>query len=73
MIDMNPWLETCFSFKTQKEAKDRLDKCMAKIKENGSKFMIYRKDDGTFVPLVFASPRDWDAGVYASHNVAVTN
>lgn len=73
MTNLNNWLETVPGLKTEKGAMKRLDKVLDTIQENGSKFMIYRKSDGTFVPLVIASPREWAIGLYAQLGICVTN
>ena len=71
--NLNAWLETMDGLKTEKGAQRRLDAVMALIVENGSKYMIYRKNDGTFVPLVIASSKDWAVGSYAHNGICVTN
>ena len=73
MTNLNAWLETIPGLKTQAGAQKRLDKVMDTIVENGSKFMLYRKADGSFVPLVIVSSRDWAAGMYATLGICVTN
>jgi hypothetical protein len=73
MTNLNSWLETIEGLKTEKGAQKRLDKVLELIKENGSKYMIYRKMDGTFVPLVIASSKDYAVGAYAHNGVCVTN
>lgn len=73
MRDINAWLETVPGLKTEKGAKARLDKMMDLIVENNSKFMIFRKSDNTFVPVVLLSPKDWAAGAYAHNGICVTN
>lgn len=71
--NINVWLDTVPGLKTEKGAMARIDKVLLTIVENGSKFMVYRKPDGTFVPLVIASSKDWAVGFYAHHGICVTN
>jgi len=71
--NLNNWLDTVPGLKTEKGAQKRLDSVMDLVIENGSKFMIYRKFDGTFVPLIIASAKDWAVGTYAHKGVCVTN
>lgn len=73
MIDMNKWLETIPGLKTEKGAMKRIDKVLKLVTENHSKYLIYRKNDGTFVPLIIASSSDWAVGHYAHHGICVTN
>ena len=73
MTNMNSWLETIPGLKTEKSAMARLNKVMSLIEENRSKWMIFRKSDNTFVPLVIASDRDWAIGAYAHSGICVTN
>lgn len=73
MTNLNAWLETIVGLKTEKGAMKRLENCLETIKENGSKYMIYRKMDGTFVPLVIASSKDWAVGAYVHNGICVTN
>lgn len=73
MTNINAWLETIPGLKTEKGAQKRLDKVMSLIVENRSKYMIFKKNDGTFVPLVFANSNDWAAASYAWAGVCVTN
>ena len=74
MMNMNTWLESVAGLKTEKGAQKRLDAVMEIIKESGSKYMLYRKLDGTFVPLVFLNDRGgWAAGLLAHNGVCVTN
>ena len=73
MTNLNAWLDTVPGLKTEKGAQKRLDSVMATLKETGSRYMIYRKFDGTFVPLIIANSRDWAVGLYASAGICVTN
>lgn len=74
MTNLNNWLETIVGLKTEKGAQKRLDAVMEIIEESGSKYMLYRKLDGTFVPLVFINERGgWAAGLLAFKGVCVTN
>ena len=73
MTNLNAWLETIPGLKTEKGAMKRLDRWIDHINEIGSKYMIYRKTDGTFVPLIIASSRDWAVGGYAAGGICVTN
>jgi hypothetical protein len=70
---INAWLDTIPGLKTEKGAMKRLEKFLDIIVENDSKFMVYRKADGTFVPLVIASPKDYAIGAYAHNGICVTN
>jgi hypothetical protein len=71
--NLNSWLDTAPSLKTEKGAMKRLEKFLDIIAQNDSKFMVYRKYDGTFVPLVIASSKDWAVGAYAHAGICVTN
>jgi hypothetical protein len=73
MTNLNQWLESIPGLRTEKGAMARLNKVLSDVEENGSKWMVYRKADGTFVPLVIASSRDWMVGVYAHMGICVTN
>jgi hypothetical protein len=73
MTNLNAWLDTIPGLKTEKGAMKRLENFLETIKENGSKYMIYRKMDGTFVPLVIASGKDYAVGAYAHGGICVTN
>lgn len=72
-MNINAWLETVPGLKTEKGAMKRLERFLDVIKENDSKYMLFRKADGTFVPLVIASPKDWAIGAYAHNGICVTN
>lgn len=71
--NLNAWLESATGLKTETGAMRRIDKVMNLIEENGSRFMVYRKADGTFVPVIFASGKDWAVGAYAHSGIYVTN
>ena len=74
MTNLNAWLETITGLKTEKGAQKRLDSVMGIIQESGSRYMLYRKLDGTFVPLVFLNSNGgWAAGILAHKGVCVTN
>ena len=73
MTNLNSWLETVPGLKTEKGAMARLNKVLDLVEQNGSKWMIFRKQDNTYVPLVIASSNDWAAGTYPHLGVCVTN
>ena len=74
MTNLNNWLESIIGLKTEKGAQKRLDAVMNIIEESGSKYMLYRKLDGTFVPLVFLNTNGgWAAGIFAHKGICVTN
>ena len=73
MTNINAWLETIPGLKTEKGAMKRLERFIEQIVQNGSKYMIFRKSDGTFVPLVIASGKDYLVGIYAHNGICVTN
>lgn len=74
MTNLNNWLESIVGLKTEKGAQKRLDAVMSIIEESGSKYMLYRKLDGTFVPLVFLNSNGgWAAGIFAHKGICVTN
>jgi hypothetical protein len=73
MTNLNNWLDTVPGLKTEKGAMARLNKVIDLVEQNGSKWMIYRKPDNTYVPLVIASSKDWAVGTYAHLGVCVTN
>lgn len=73
LLNLNKWLDNVPSLKTEKGAMDRLNKVLDLVEQNGSKWMIYRKPDGTYVPLVIASSRDWAVGAYVHNGICVTD
>ena len=74
MTNLNNWLESIVGLKTEKGAQKRLDAVMSIIEESGSKYMLYRKLDGTFVPLVFLNSNGgWAASIFAHKGIRVTN
>lgn len=74
MQNINQWLETVPGLKTEKGVQKRLDAVMEIIKESGSKYMIFQKKDGTFVPLVILNDQGgWAAGLLAFKGICVTN
>ena len=74
MRNMNTWLESIRGLKTEKGAQMRLDAVMDIIEESNSKYMLYRKQDGNFVPLVILSDKGgWAAGLLAFKGICVTN
>lgn len=73
MTNLNNWLDSVPGLKTEKGAMARLNKVMDLVEQNGSKWMIYRKPDNTYVPLIIASSNDWAVGTYAHSGLYVTN
>jgi hypothetical protein len=72
--NINSWLDNIPGLKTEKGAMKRLDAVMNIIDESGSKYMVYRKGDGSFVPLVFLNSNGgWAAGLFAHRGICVTN
>lgn len=74
MKNLNSWLETITGLKTERGAQKRLDAVMNIIEESGSRYMLYRKRDGSFVPLVLLNSNGgWAAGLLAHNGICVTN
>ena len=74
MTNLNNWLEKIEGLKTEKGAMNRLNQVMSVVVESESKYMIYRKLDGTFVPIVFLNSNGgWAAGMLAYKGICVTN